>query len=264
MTDIWGAPLPTRTNRAAFLPSPVFLGIVAVFAGTGWGLWSGVLGATPGVLLFVLSGWLVSLCLHEYAHALIAYLSGDRSVAAAGYLTLNPFKYTHAVFSIALPLLFVLIGGIGMPGGAVYVDHRAIRSRLRMSLVSAAGPLTNAAFALATLLPVSLIWTLEADHQVFWKALAFLGLLQIMATLLNILPVPGLDGFGIIQPWLSPRAQEAAAKAGAIPMIVLFLLLFAVDAVQTVFFGGVSVIRALLGVDPYLPGEGYDLFAFWR
>ncbi len=95
------------------------------------------------IFLLVVSGWVISLCLHEYSHALLAYLAGDRAVAQRGYLTLNPLKYTHPVLSIVLPLLFVVLGGIGLPGGAVWVDHAAVRSRVWDSLISFAGPATN-------------------------------------------------------------------------------------------------------------------------
>ncbi len=82
------------------------------------------------VFLFVMAGWLVSLCLHEYAHALVAATwAATTSVADRGYLTLNPLKYTHPVLSIVLPVVFLLLGGIGLPGGAVWIDHRHIRGR---------------------------------------------------------------------------------------------------------------------------------------
>ena len=71
----------------------------------------------------------MSLCLHEFAHAYAAYRAGDRSVEAAGYLTLNPFKYAHPLLSIVLPLLFIVQGGIGLPGGAVYLHPHAFRSK---------------------------------------------------------------------------------------------------------------------------------------
>ena len=51
-------------------------------------------------------------------------------MAARGYLTLNPLKYTHPLLSIVLPVLFLLMGGIGLPGGAVWVDRHAIRGKL--------------------------------------------------------------------------------------------------------------------------------------
>ena len=53
------------------------------------------------------------------------YFAGDRGVADRGYLRLNPLKYTHPLLSIVLPVVVVLLGGIGLPGGAVWVDHRA-------------------------------------------------------------------------------------------------------------------------------------------
>ena len=72
----------------------------------------------------VLVGWVFSLCLHEFSHALVAYYGGDTTVREKGYLTFNPLKYTHPVYSIVLPLLFLVMGGIGLPGGAVV--HRDV------------------------------------------------------------------------------------------------------------------------------------------
>src|SRR5690348_18106366 len=132
------------TRRGDRRVSPVFLGILAVTAVAGWATWTGY--ATQrglAVFLFVTAAWVVSLCLHEYAHARTALHSGDISVGAKGYLTLNPLKYTHALLSIVLPVLFVIMGGIGLPGGAVYIERNRIRGRWKHSLISAAGPLTN-------------------------------------------------------------------------------------------------------------------------
>ncbi|MEF0941657.1 hypothetical protein [Rhizobium sp. BR 362] len=75
------------------------------------------------VFVFVLTGWIVSLCLHEGAHALSAYWGGDRSVAAKGYLSPELLAYTQPLLSFALPLLYLLLGRIGLPGGAVSIDH---------------------------------------------------------------------------------------------------------------------------------------------
>ena len=105
------------------------------------------------VFLFVTAAWIVSLCLHEYAHARTALHSGDISIGAKGYLTLNPLKYTHALLSIVLPVLFVIMGGIGLPGGAVFIERGRIRGRWKHSLISAAGPLTNVLFAVVCTAP---------------------------------------------------------------------------------------------------------------
>src|SRR5579884_1761623 len=96
-------------------PSPLFLTVVAIAAIGGVIAWA---DETPGsrlgdfgVLLLVLGGWIVSVCFHEFAHAYAAFRAGDRSVEARGYLTLNPFKYTHPVLSILLPLVAIVGGG---------------------------------------------------------------------------------------------------------------------------------------------------------
>ena len=109
--------------REAFRPSPIFLGLVALFASPVDGLDRASATSSFDVFLFVAAGWIVSLCLHEYAHALVAYKGGDHDVAHRGYLTLNPMKYTHPLLSFVLPVVFLLLGGIGLPGGAVWVDH---------------------------------------------------------------------------------------------------------------------------------------------
>ncbi|MGO4756936.1 site-2 protease family protein, partial [Streptomyces sp. 2MCAF27] len=103
----------SRRNRRI---SPVFLGLVAIMGVSGWAVWTDF-SASPGfaVFLFVVSGWIVSLCLHEYAHARTALHGGDISIGAKGYLTLNPLKYTHVALSIVLPVIFVIMGGIGLP-----------------------------------------------------------------------------------------------------------------------------------------------------
>src|SRR5215471_850401 len=89
--------LAVGRRGAVFRPSPVFLCVLAIFATSGWMAWTGWGSPAFDVFLFVVSGWVVSLCLHEYAHALTGYLCGDTGAAARGYLTLNPLKYSHPV-----------------------------------------------------------------------------------------------------------------------------------------------------------------------
>src|SRR5512136_1208795 len=99
--------------------------------------------------LVVIVGWIISLCVHEFSHALVAYYGGDTTVREKGYLTFNPFKYTHPIFSLLLPLLFLVMGGFGLPGGAVYIEKWRLRSRGWESAVSLAGPLSNLVLAVA-------------------------------------------------------------------------------------------------------------------
>jgi len=103
-----------------------FLGLVGTFLGSAAAMLAFPTYARWGVFPLVLAGWLVSLCLHEFGHAIVAYGCGDRSVRAKGYLTLDLVRYTHLQYSIVLPLVFLAFGGIGLPGGAVYINMRCI------------------------------------------------------------------------------------------------------------------------------------------
>jgi Zn-dependent protease len=251
------------TRRSDRRISPVFVGILAVTAVTGWATWTGF-AQKPGlaVFLFVTAAWIVSLCLHEYAHARTALHSGDISVGAKGYLTLNPLKYTHALLSIVLPVIFVIMGGIGLPGGAVFIEHGRIRGRWRHSLISAAGPLTNVLFAVVCTAPFWLD-ALDGVPADFRFALAFLALLQVTAAILNFLPVPGLDGYGVIEPWLSRSVKRQVEPFAPFGLLLVFALLW-VPEVNAAFFGMVDAVLRALGISEFETFCGYDLFRFWR
>ncbi|MEP6478356.1 MAG: site-2 protease family protein [Rhodoglobus sp.] len=256
---IGSRPVPPRSRGRYRGPSPVFLGILAVAIASGWALWAGFGPAGIVAFLFVTSTWVVSLCLHEFAHALVAYRSGDESVAYRGYLDLNPLRYTHVMYSIVLPLLFVILGGIGLPGGAVFINRGALRTRFSRSAVSAAGPLTNAVVAVL----LAIAFAFREGSSPFWVAVAFLMLLQVTAALLNLLPVPGLDGFGIIEPYLSRETVAGAMRVAPYTVIGLFALLW-IPQLNQAFFGLIYGILSLLHVPAILVGSGYALFQFWR
>ncbi|MFG2991370.1 site-2 protease family protein [Streptomyces sp. NPDC048257] len=243
--------------------SSVFLGIAAVMAVTGWAVWTGY-SASAGlaVFLFVTSAWIVSLCLHEYAHARTALHGGDLTVGAKGYLTLNPLKYTHALLSIVLPVVFVILGGIGLPGGAVFIERDRIQGRWKHSLISAAGPLTNVLFALVCTAP---FWLdgLDGVPLAFRYALAFLALLQVSAAILNFLPVPGLDGYGVIEPWLSYRVRREVEPLAPFGLLAVFALLW-IPGVNAFFFDVVDGLLSGLGVSDLETYCGRDLYTFWR
>lgn len=243
--------------------SPVFLGIAAVTAVAGWGVWTDFAEA-PGlaVFLFVTGAWIVSLCLHEYAHARTALHSGDLSVADRGYLTLNPLKYTHALLSVVLPVIFVIMGGIGLPGGAVYIERGRIRGRWRHSLISAAGPLTNVLFAVVCTAP---FWLdgLDGVPDTFRYALGFLALLQVTAAILNFLPVPGLDGYGVIEPWLSYRIRRQVEPLAPFGLLAVFAVLW-IPAVNGWFFDAVDAVLRALGVTEWDTYWGRRFYQFWE
>jgi Zn-dependent protease len=215
---------------------------------------------TTGVVLLVLGGWAVSLCLHEFGHAAVAYRGGDLSVRSKGYLTLDIRRYTDVGLSLVLPIVILLVGGIPLPGGAVWINHAAISSRSVRSLVSLAGPATNLVIGAALTAAVALA-PMPAGLAVGLSCLAFI---QVIAFVLNILPIPGLDGFGVLEPFLSLPARHLAAKVRPWAPLVLLVLIIGVPGAARVFLqAGGAVFEAVGGNVPYA-FLGYDALLFWR
>lgn len=248
--------------RGSFRPSPVFLGVLAVCVAGGIMAWYDYGNVQFDVFLFVMFGWIVSLSLHEYSHALFAFHGGDRSVAGRGYLKLNPLRYAHWVLSIVLPVAFLLLGGIGFPGGAVWVDQGALRNKNVQSLVSLVGPASN--FVLFVLMSVPFLTGFAtAEHFAFWAGWAFLSFLQLTAAILNLIPLPGLDGGNAVRPWLNPQAARFYDQFAGVGMLLLFALLI-LPGLNAAFFNTVFSIYGLFGTSPSLSELGHALFEFWR
>jgi Zn-dependent protease len=237
------------------------LGLLALFVTGGVMAWNEYGNAGVDVFLMVVAGWLVTLSLHEYSHAVFAYRGGDMSVAERGYLTLNPLKYAHPVLSIVLPVLILLLGGIGLPGGAVWIDRHAVRNRVADSLISLAGPGANAVLGIALTLPFA-IGVPVVDHLAFWAGIAFLALLQLMAALLNLAPIPGLDGGNALRPWLSPQWGRWFDIFAPYGMLFLFALLFE-PRVRFVLAFVMGLLGDLIGLPGDLVQYGVTLFHFW-
>ncbi|MEO6793765.1 MAG: site-2 protease family protein, partial [Mycobacterium sp.] len=200
------------------------------------------------------------LCLHEFGHAYTAWRFGDRGVEMRGYLTLNPLRYTHPGLSLVLPMLFIALGGIGLPGGAVFVQTSFMTPR-RRTLVSLAGPAANVVLAVLLLGVTRMFY--DPAHPVFWSGVAFLGFLQVTAVVLNLLPVPGLDGYGALEPHLSPETRRALQPFQQWGLLALLVLLISWPALNHKFFGLVLWFFDLFNVPRLLVSWGMSLTQFW-
>ena len=244
-------------------PSPIFLALIGLTAVGGVLAWLAGTTVRPlayaGVFVFVIAGWLVSLCLHEFGHAVTAWRFGDHDEAVRGYLTLDPRRYAHPGLSLLLPMVFIALGGIGLPGAAVYV-RTWFMTPTRRTLVSLAGPTANLLLAVLLLTLTRLLF--DPEHWVLWAGVAFLGFLQIMAVVLNLLPIPGLDGYDALEPHLSPETQRAVAPAKQYGVFILLFLLLA-PVVNQWLFGVVDWFFDFSGVPHLLASAGNSLTRFW-
>jgi Zn-dependent protease len=154
----------------------------------------------------------------------------------------------------------LIAGGIPLPGGAVWINHGAIRSRPALSMVSLVGPLIN------LVLGVVLAWVARAVAMPvgLLVGLSYLALVQVLAFLLNILPIPGLDGFGVLEPYLSHDTRALADKIRPWAPLAFFVLLIGVQEVSAVLFGAGSALFGAVGGSPVAASAGYSLFLFWR
>ena len=250
-------PPPERPDRAI---SSTFLALVALFLLCAVLMAAQPSYARPLAIALVIVGWLISLSLHEFGHAIIAYGCGDRTVRAKGYLTLNPLRYTDLQYSIVWPILIMVVGGVGLPGGAVYVNRQLLTRRVYGALVSAGGPIATAA-VLAILLVV-----LRSGNQVLAtapalnSALAFLALLQLTALAFNLVPCPGLDGWGIIEPFLPAAVRVQGQRLAPVAPLLLMVALFFIPPLNAYFWDAVFGAGALIGLDARLAFQGMRLF----
>ena len=209
----------------------------------------------------VFFGWIFSLCLHEFSHALVAYLGGDYTVREKGYLTFNPLKYTHPLFSIVLPLLFLVMGGIGLPGGAVYIERWRIRNRFMLSLMSLAGPLANLLVAIVLGLILRFFPSIPTTYL---PGLSFLLVLQVSAVLFNSIPLPPFDGYNVLEPFLSPGIRERMDRVRDMAIWVILLLFWFVPPVSNSFWETVYRFSTVIGVDWGWVIAGLERFRFWE
>lgn len=170
--------------------------------------------------------FLFSTTFHEFMHALIAYRAGDRTAYEGGQVTLDPFPHIRrSPFGmVVLPLLsFVLAKGGWMLGwaSAPYDRYWAQRHPRRYALMSVSGPMAN---FLLVLVGFGAIKALVGSGVLFLNtapgldslvvpdpasaspalgalamALSVLVSLNVVLGVFNLLPVPPLDGFGVIE-----------------------------------------------------------------
>jgi Zn-dependent protease len=207
----------------------------------------------------ILIGWIMSVVLHEWAHGFVAHLGGDYTIKERGGLSLNPLQYVDPIFSLLLPAIFLMMGGIPLPGGVTYIRHDLLRSRGWQSAVSLAGPMMNLVLFVLLALPfhpqVGLIDpTVSVGEYKTWQIfLGAMAQLQIIAVLINLIPLPPLDGFGILSPYMD---EETRRKVTTPPMpmfalIVVFLVLSNVRQVTDTMFRIKTRLLEMLGFDDW-------------
>jgi Zn-dependent protease len=148
----------------------------------------------------------LSLSVHEWAHAWSAYRLGDDTAKRLGRLTLNPIEHIDPLGTIILPLLGVPFGWAKPVPVNPAKFSRGVSMRTGMAITAAAGPISN--FVLAILGALALGLWLRMPHEpsrVVQFFLLYMVKLNVSLGLFNLLPVPPLDGSRIASRFLSAR-----------------------------------------------------------
>lgn len=185
-------------------------------------------------LLFLIP-LILSLSVHEWAHAWSAARLGDDTARRVGRLTLNPLAHIDPVGTILLPLL-------GIPFGwakPVPVDparfRRDVHMRTGMMVTAAAGPLSNV--ILAVLCTVVFAILIRTNEELVVRSVGPLSLLEagmslnIILAIFNLLPIPPLDGSRVVDGLISRRLRPAWESFARFSPIALLLVIVAPSVV---------------------------------
>ncbi|HLL54549.1 MAG TPA: site-2 protease family protein [Myxococcaceae bacterium] len=179
---------------------------------------------------------ILSLSVHEFAHAWSAYMLGDDTAARQGRLTLNPVPHIDPIGTLLLPLVFLLSGSPISFGWAkpVPVNPAGFRRNVSMStgmmLTAAAGPISNVVLAILSTVAYGLLarWNhdwLLANAGVSSLLLQMIGL-NVGLALFNALPVPPLDGSRVVEGLLPYRLRDQWANIQRYAPIALIFVMF--------------------------------------
>ncbi|MFC2163412.1 site-2 protease family protein [Acidobacteriota bacterium] len=181
---------------------------------------------------------LFAITIHEASHGWAAYKMGDPTAHALGRVTLNPIAHIDPIGTILLPVILIVMGappfGWAKP---VPVNPFNLRNPRRDNLlISAAGPISNFSVALIAFILLQVLKLANPDILIMRGGTPSLGnglflilyytiLINVILAVFNLIPIPPLDGSGVLMGLIS---EEAAAKYEQIRpygFIILILLI---------------------------------------
>lgn len=181
---------------------------------------------------------IVALTIHEFAHALVAYLQGDHTAEDAGRLTLNPLR--HIDF---FGFLIFILAGFGWAKPTPFNPYNLKYKRFGPVFVALAGPAINMIFGLIILgaLKILSISELFAFNNLmvvfFWKVFG----VNVALALFNLIPIPPLDGSKVLYAFLVNKKPDVIIWMERNGIYLLIALLVLGDGILNRYIGSVTV-----------------------
>lgn len=182
---------------------------------------------------------IVGIVIHESAHALAAYVLGDKTARSRGRVSLNPLAHIDPFGTVLLPLLMLAAGGPVFAFAKpvpVYLNNLKHPKRDEL-LVALAGPLSNALLALAAaLIGYVLLPTLagQAPMNLLYSLFSFFMtfiVINLSLAFFNLIPLPPLDGSSILVPFLKGKALREYYRIQQYAMPILLVILYLLPTV---------------------------------
>jgi Zn-dependent protease len=209
----------------------------------------------PLQTVYFLLALVLSLSIHEFSHAWAAYELGDPTAKNLGRLTLNPISHLDPIG--ALMILFMAISGWGIGWGKpvpVNPYNLRVNPRVGMGLTAGAGPFSNLVLAALSAIPLRLSLNLPPALSGFLWTMVFTN---VSLAVFNMIPLPPLDGFSVIQgiigtfrtQWAYEWGNRLDKLAPYGPILLLGLLSLGwLTGVSLLAYIMMPPIRALLGL----------------
>ena len=146
----------------------------------------------------------LSISAHEFGHSFFGFLGGDWAVRSSGYLTLDFRKYANPYLTILTPIFTLIAFGVFMISAAVYIREHYIKSIFMRFMTHFGGVLFNA-LVIVALVYSKLFLSTFFNNTLLLHSIDFVIYMNALLILLNLLPIPPLDGFNIL---LSPIESD--------------------------------------------------------
>ncbi len=160
--------------------------------------------------VFAIAILIFSVILHEISHGYAAYLLGDSTAKYAGRLTLNPLKHLDIWGSIIVPILTYRFGGfiLGWAKPVPFNLYNLKNQKWGPAIVGAAGPLANILVVVIFGVFIRIGGNFALLPLSFFQIAALVVLVNLQLTVLNLVPIPPLDGSRLLSAFLPFRWQK--------------------------------------------------------